>query len=58
MDLRAARSRGPVSQLEREAALAYAAAVAAAQCTRASAWGPTSADVERLLAETGVPSGE
>jgi fructokinase len=43
---------------ELEAALAYAAAVAAAQCTRASAWGPTSADVERLLAETGVPSGE
>jgi fructokinase len=43
---------------ELEAALAYAAAVAAAQCTRASAWGPTAADVDRLLAEAGAPSGE
>ncbi len=34
---------------ELEAALRYAAAVAAAQCTRASAWGPTEADVEPLL---------
>ncbi len=38
---------------ELEAALAYAAAVAAAQCTRASAWGPTAADVDRLLDATG-----
>ena len=42
---------------ELEAPLAYAAAVAAAQCTRASAWGLTAADVDRLLDETGPPSG-
>ncbi len=40
---------------ELEAALAYAAAVAAAQCTRASAWGPTRADVDRLLDASGSP---
>ena len=34
---------------ELRAALAYAAATGAAQCTRASAWGPTTADVERVL---------
>jgi fructokinase len=42
---------------ELEAALAYAAAVAAAQCTRASAWGPTAADVHRLLDATDLPVG-
>ncbi len=42
---------------ELEAALGYAAAVAAAQCSRASAWGPTAADVDRLLDETGARSG-
>ncbi len=36
------------------AALAYASAVAAAQCTRASAWGPTAADVEHLVAARGM----
>jgi fructokinase len=36
---------------ELEAALAHASAAGAAQCTRASAWGPTAADVERLLEE-------
>jgi fructokinase len=40
-----------------EAALAYAAAVAAAQCTRASAWGPTTADVDRLLNAMGSRGG-
>jgi fructokinase len=32
-----------------EAALGYAAAVGAAQCTRSSAWGATKADVDELL---------
>jgi fructokinase len=40
-----------------EAALAYASAAGAAQCTRASAWGPTAADVERLLEEARQVSG-
>ncbi len=40
---------GDLPIVELEAALAYASAVAAAQCSRASAWGPTAADVERLL---------
>jgi fructokinase len=34
---------------ELEAALRYAAAAGAAQCTRASAWAPATADVEELL---------
>lgn len=38
---------------ELEAALAYAAAVAALQCTRPSAWAPTSDDVERFLEQPG-----
>ena len=42
---------------ELEPALAHAAAVAAVQCTRASAWGPTVADVDRLLVATGPPVG-
>ncbi len=45
--------RGELPRLDRadlEAALRYAAAAGAAQCTRASAWGPAAADVERLLA--------
>ncbi len=37
---------------ELQAALAYSAAAGAAQCTRPSAWGPTAADVERLLDPT------
>lgn len=40
------RGLGPV---ELEAALAYAAAAGAAQCTRASAWAPTAADVEAVM---------
>jgi fructokinase len=39
---------GEISLEELEAALGYASAVAAAQCSRASAWGPTAADVEQL----------
>lgn len=52
---RAGRLRkGALPRLDRaelEAGLRYAAAAGAAQCTRASAWGPASADVERLLVE-------
>lgn len=40
---------GSLGSSELEAALRYASAVAAAQCTRASAWGPTEADVEPFL---------
>ena len=42
---------------ELEAALTYATAVAAVQCTRASAWGPTAADVDRLLDGAGSSAG-
>jgi fructokinase len=41
-----------LAEHELEEALAYGAAAGAAQCERASAWGPTPADVERLLART------
>ena len=40
-----------ISAADLAAALAYAAAAGAAQCTRASAWGPTTADVEQLLGQ-------
>jgi fructokinase len=46
---RSARSLRALDAPELEEALTYASAVAAAQCTRPSAWGPTQADVERLL---------
>lgn len=46
LDKTTLRNLGPS---ELEAALTYGAAVAAAQCTRASAWGPTAADVDRLV---------
>lgn len=49
-----ARLGGP----ELEAALAYAAAAGAAQCTRASAWGPSDDDVERLLDGRGSQTDE
>jgi fructokinase len=39
---------------ELEAALRYAVAAGAAQCTRPSAWGPTAADVDELLDRVGV----
>jgi fructokinase len=45
-------ARHQVETLEQddlEAALAYAAAAGAAQCTRASAWGPCRADVDELM---------
>ncbi len=42
------RLRG-LSVDELSGALSYGAAAGAAQCTRASAWGPSSSDVERLL---------
>ena len=41
---------------ELRAALAYAAATGAAQCTRTSAWGPTTADVERVLEGSRSPA--
>jgi fructokinase len=44
-----ARSLRRLDATELEEGLAYASAVAAAQCTRPSAWGPTPADVEKLL---------
>jgi fructokinase len=40
-----------ISAADLGAALAYAAAAGAAQCTRASAWGPTTADVDQLLGQ-------
>jgi fructokinase len=49
-------SRTSLRRLDRpelEDALAYAVAVAAAQCSRASAWGPTAADVDRVPRENG-----
>jgi fructokinase len=46
-----------LAQSELEAALRYAVAAGAAQCTRPSAWGPTAADVEKLVDRSaGVPS--
>ena len=51
------RSLRVLGARELEAALSYAAAVAAAQCTRESAWGPTAPDVERVLDEIGGPPG-
>lgn len=47
-DQLSASALGQLSLEELEAALGYACAVAAAQCSRASAWGPTAADVEQL----------
>jgi len=47
-----------IDSTELEAALRYAAAAGAAQCMRPSAWCPTAADVEALLAgagEVGAP---
>lgn len=46
--------KGELARLGRDelgAALRYAAAAGAAQCTRASAWGPAAGDVERLLGD-------
>jgi fructokinase len=40
-----------LSEKDLALALAYAAAAGAAQCKRASAWGPTAADVDALLEE-------
>lgn len=54
LDKRSLRSLGASSL---EAALVYAAAVAAAQCSRASAWGPTALDVEIVLGEGSAPYG-
>ena len=42
---------------ELESALAYANAAGAAQCTRASAWGPAAVDVDRLLDRGGAAPG-
>ena len=56
-----ASALGELSLEELEAALGYASAVAAAQCSKASAWGPTAADVEQLReshAATGARSRE
>ena len=53
LTVEALRSLG---QGELEAALRYAAAVAAAQCSRASAWGPAAADVDRFLDTAGPTS--
>ena len=46
-----------LGQRELEAALRYAVAVAAAQCSRASAWGPAAADVDRFLHAADSTSG-
>jgi fructokinase len=43
------RSLRDLGTTELQTALTYASAAAAAQCTRASAWGPTVADIEDLL---------
>jgi len=40
-----------------EPSYSFYAAAAAAQCAGASAWGPTAADVARLLKEAGATSG-
>ncbi len=50
---RSARSLASLGAGELGEALGYAIAVAAAQCTRPSAWGPTQADVEKLLRASG-----
>ncbi|HEU5216466.1 MAG TPA: PfkB family carbohydrate kinase, partial [Gaiellaceae bacterium] len=55
---RSSRALRDLDATELETGLRYACAVAAAQCTRASAWGPAMADVEKLLPSPAVAGAE